>query len=72
MKPFSNKVTIPILIVAVGLLAYFLFDHAAITSGVAIISGRVFLLYISIGFSILLVMRLIFSIKERFEGKVTR
>jgi hypothetical protein len=67
MKPLSNKVTIPILIAAVELLCYFLFDLAVIAGGIAIISGPVYPLYLSIGFSILLVLGLVFSIKARIE-----
>lgn len=67
MKPVSNKVNVPLLIGAVGLLAYFLIDLAAITSGIAIVSGPVYPLYLSIGFLILIVLGLAFSIKARIE-----
>ena len=61
MKPFSNKVNIPLLIIAVGLLGYFLVDLATILSGIAVISGPVYPLYISIGVSALGVMSFVSS-----------
>ena len=61
MKPFSNKVNIPLLIIAVGLLRYFLIDLATILNGIAVISSPVYPLYISIGVSALGVLLFTFS-----------
>lgn len=72
MKPCLNKINIPLLIIAVGLLAYFLFDLASILSGVAIISVPMYLLYTYIGILALLVLSLYTSIKARIRGVVTK
>ncbi len=67
MKSISNKVTIPLLIIAIGLLAYFLFDLATILSGIAIISGPIYPLYIYIGISALTVLSFVTSIRARIK-----
>ena len=62
MKPFSNKFNVTLLIIAIGLLAYFLIDLATILSGVAIISGPIFPLYITIGILAFLIVSLVILI----------
>ena len=58
MKQISNRVNVTLLIIAIGLLAYFLIDLATILSGVAIVSGTIYPLYITIGFLVFLVVSL--------------
>ena len=65
MKPFSNKFNVTLLIIAIGLLAYFLIDLAIILSGVAIISGPIYPLYITIGILVFLVISLVILIIMR-------
>ena len=67
MKPFSKRDNILLLIIAVGLLGYFLVDLATIQSGIAVISGPVYPLYISIGVSALGVMSFVFSTRARIK-----
>ena len=67
MKPFSNKFNVLLLIIAIGLLVYFLIDLATILSGVAIISGPIYPLYISIGISALTVLSFVTSIRARIK-----
>lgn len=56
MKALSNKINIPLLIGAVGLLVYFLIDLATILSGRAVLVGPIYPLYISIGVSVLTIL----------------
>jgi hypothetical protein len=56
MNPISNKVNIPILIVAAGLLAYFHIDLATVLIGGAVISGPIYPLYITIGILVFLIV----------------
>ena len=67
MKPFSNRVNIPLLIVAVGLLAYFPIDLVTVLSGIAVFSGPIYPLYISIGISALTVLSIVTSIRTRIK-----
>ena len=67
MKPFSNTVNIPLLIIAIGVLAYFLIDLETIVRGIAVITGPIYPLYISIGVSILTIMLIISSILARIK-----
>jgi hypothetical protein len=62
MKPLSNKFNVTLLIIAIGLLAYFLVDLATILSGVAIISGPIYPLYITIGILAFLIVSLVILI----------
>ena len=59
MKPLSNKVNITLLIIAIGLLAYFLIDLATILSGIAIINGPIYPLYLTIGFLVFVIVSLV-------------
>ncbi len=72
MKPVSNKVNIPILIVAAGLLAYFLIDLATALSGVAVISGPIYPLYITIGILVFLIVSLaiLIILRAKWESKI--
>ncbi len=67
MKPFSNTVNIPLLIIATGVLAYFLIDLETIVRGIAVITGPIYPLYISIGVSVLTIMLIISSILARIK-----
>ena len=72
MKPFSNRVNIPLLIVAIGLLAYFLIDLATVLSGITVISVLIYPLYISIGISTLTVLSFITSIRARIKWEINK
>lgn len=63
MKLFLNTGNISLLIIPVGLLAYFLMELIKILNGATIILGQVYLLYTPIGISALLVLSLFTSIK---------
>lgn len=71
MKPFSNKFNVLLLIIAIGLLVYFLIDLATILSGVAIISGPIYPLYLSIGILVFIIISLVVLIIWR-TGKDKR
>jgi hypothetical protein len=65
MKPFSNKINIPLLVIAIGLLGYFIIALTTILTGVAQLVGPVYPLYISIGILILSILGIIASINAR-------
>ena len=65
MKPFSNKINIPLLIIAIGLLGYFIIALTTILTGVAQLVGPIYPLYISIGVLILSVLGIVASINAR-------
>jgi len=67
MKPFSNKVNIPLLIIAVGLLVYFLIALLTILTGVAQLVGPIYPLYISIGILIIVILGIVSSIRARLK-----
>jgi membrane protein implicated in regulation of membrane protease activity len=71
MRPFSNKFNVLLLIIAIGLLVYFLIDLATILSGVAIISGPIYPLYLSIGILVFIIISLVVLILWRI-GKDKR
>ena len=71
MKPFSNKFSVLLLIIAIGLLVYFLIDLATILSGVAIISGPIYPLYLTNGIIVLVIISLVALIIRR-TGKGER
>ena len=62
MKPFSNKFNVTLLIIAIGLIAYFLIDLVTVLSGIAVISGPIYPLYITVGILILIIVSLAISI----------
>ena len=72
MKQISNRVNVTLLIIAIGLLAYFLIDLATILSGVAVISGPVYPLYITIGFLAFLIVSLIILIILRAKWETNK
>ena len=65
MKPLSNKFNVLLLVVAIGLLVYFLIDLATILSGVAIIIGPIYPLYLTIGFLVFIIVSLVILILLR-------
>lgn len=65
MKPFSNKINIPLLIIAIGLLGYFIIALTTILTGVAQLVGPIYPLYISIGVLILSILGIVASINAR-------
>lgn len=65
MKPFSNKITIPLLVIAIGLLGYFIIALTTILTGIAQLVGPIYPLYISIGILILSILGIIASINAR-------
>lgn len=67
MKPFSNKVTVPLLIIAIGVSVYFLIDLVAILTGIVVLSGPIYPLYISLGISVLTVFAFASSIRARIK-----
>ncbi len=62
---FSNKINIPLLIVAVALLTYFLITLISILSEKAILVGSIYPLYISIGVIVLNILGILASIRAR-------
>lgn len=71
MKPLSNKFNVLLLVIAIGLLLYFLIDLATILSGAAIISGPIYPLYLSIGILVFIIISLVVLIIWRI-GKDKR
>ncbi len=71
MKPLSNKITVPLLIIAIGFLVYYLIALITILTGIAQLVGSIYTLYISTFIIFLLVLGLVFSIRSRvsWEGK---
>jgi hypothetical protein len=69
MKPFSNKFNVTLLIIAIGLIAYFLIDLVTVLSGIAVISGPIYPLYITVGILILIIVSLAISIILRAKRK---
>ena len=67
MKPFSNKFNVTLLIITIALLAYFLVDLATVLSGIAVISGPIYPLYITIGFLAFLIVSLVILIILRVK-----
>jgi hypothetical protein len=65
LKPFSNKINIPLLIIAIGLLGYFIIALTTILTGVAQLVGPIYPLYISIGVLILSILGIVASINAR-------
>lgn len=65
MKPFSNKINIPLLVIAIGLLGYFIIALTTILTGVAQLVGPIYPLYISIGVLILSILGIVASIYAR-------
>lgn len=59
MKPFSNKVNVLLLIITIGLLLYILTYLATILSRVAVMSGPIYPLYITIRFLASLIVSLV-------------
>ena len=72
MKPFSNKFNVTLLIIAIGLLAYFLIDLVTVLSGIAVISGPIYPLYISIGISALTVLSFVTLIRARVKWEINK
>lgn len=72
MKPPSNKFNVILLIVAIGLLVYFLIDLATILSGVAIITGPIYPLYLTIGFLVFIIVSLVILIVLRTKWETNR
>ena len=74
MKPLSNKFNVLLLVVAIGLLVYFLIDLATILSGVAIIIGPIYPLYLTIGFLVFIVASLVILIilRAKWESNKVR
>ncbi len=65
MRPFSNKINISLLIIAIALLTYYLIALITILSGKAIMVGPIYPLYISIGVIILSILGILTSIRAR-------
>ncbi len=55
MKPFSNKVTVTLLLAVLGLLAYFLVVFYTVISGSASISDLIYPLYMTIEILIIVI-----------------
>lgn len=74
MKPLSNKFNVLLLIVAIGLLVYFLIDLATILSGVAIITGPIYPLYLTIGFFVFVIVSLVILIimRVKWESQINK
>ena len=74
MKPLSNKFNVLLLVVAIGLLVYFLIDLATILSGVAIIIGPIYPLYLTIGFLVFIIASLVILIilRAKWESNKVR
>ena len=70
MKPLSNKFNVLLLVVAIGLLVYFLIDLATILSGVAIIIGPIYPLYLTIGFLVFIIASLVILIVLRAKSEI--
>lgn len=69
MKPLSNKITVPLLIIAIGFLVYYLIALITILTGIAQLVGSIYTLYISTFIIFLLVLGLVFSIRSRVSWK---
>ncbi len=67
MKPFSYKVNIPLIIIAVGLLVYYLIALFTILTGMAQLVGPIYPLYVSIGVLILVIFGIVSSIRARVK-----
>ncbi len=65
MRPFSNKINISLLIIAIALLTYYLIALITILSGKAILVGPIYPLYISIGVIVLSILGILTSIRTR-------
>jgi len=65
MRPISNKINIPLLIIAVGLLGYFLIALYSTLVGTAVLVGPIYPIYISIGVACLAVLGFTFLIRAR-------
>ena len=70
MKPLSNKFNVLLLVIAIGLLLYFLIDLATILSGVAIITGPIYPLYLTIGFLVFIIASLVLLIVLRAKSEI--
>ena len=67
MKPFSYKVNIQLIIIAVGLLVYYLIALFTILTGMAQLVGPIYPLYVSIGVLILVIFGIVSSIRARVK-----
>ena len=65
MRPFSNKINISLLIIAIAFLTYYLVTLITILSGKAILVGPIYPLYISVGVTVLTILGILTSIKAR-------
>ena len=72
MNRLSNKFNVVLLIVTMGLLVYFLIDLATILSGVAIITGTIYPLYLTIGFLVFVILALVFLIIKGRKLKIKK
>ena len=71
MKSLSNRVSVLLLIIAIGLLVYFLIALSTILSGVAIISGPIHPPYLSIEILVFVIISLVVLIiwRTKWESK---
>ena len=67
MRPFPNKVTIPLLMLVVGILLYFLFALYTVETGIALVVGPIYPLYVMIAALSVLAFILILSALARYR-----
>lgn len=74
MKPFSNKVTVTLLLAVLGLLAYFLVVFYTVISGFAPISDLIYPLYMTIEILIIVIasIAILIALELRWDSRQYR
>jgi len=67
LTPLSNKINIPLLIIATAFLIYYLIALITILSGEAFLVGPIYPLYISTGVIVLCIIGIFASIRARYR-----
>ena len=72
MKPLSNNINIPLIVIVLALLTYYLIALVTILTGFAYIVGPMYPIYISIFVLSLLLILLVFSIRARLSYEMKK
>ena len=67
MTHLSNKINIPLLIIATAVLIYYLIALITILSGVDFLVGSIYPLYITTGVIVLCIIGILASIRARYR-----
>ncbi|MHB1708742.1 MAG: hypothetical protein ACYCT2_04620 [Thermoplasmataceae archaeon] len=72
MKPLPNKINVPLLILSMGSLIYWIIVALSLQSGTVIVTGQTYPIYISLFLSLAVMIGMLVSIRMRQKWEKNR